>query len=149
MSERGFFPGGFDADDDTPLFVISVAAQLSGMHPQTLRQYDRIGLVSPGRSAGRGRRYSARDIAVLLEVQRLSQEGGVNLSGIKRVLELGEHITALRQRIDQLERELAATQAAAAQTEARVHATYRRDLVPLRQHDVLVWQPPTPPGRDR
>ena len=146
MSERGFFPGGFDVDDDTPVFVISVAAQLSGMHPQTLRQYDRLGLVSPGRSSGRGRRYSARDIAVLLEVQRLSQEEGVNLAGIKQMLELGGHITALRQRIDQLERELAATQASVAQTEARVHATYRRDLVPLRQHDVLVWQPPTSPG---
>src|SRR5579875_2300380 len=74
--------------DDTPVYVISVAAQLSGLHPQTLRAYDRLGLVSPGRAAGRGRRYSLRDILMLREVQRLSQEEGVNLSGIKRILEL-------------------------------------------------------------
>ena len=80
--------GEFELSDDTPVYVISVAAQLSGMHPQTLRAYDRLGLVSPGRSAGRGRRYSLRDVLVLREVQRLSQEEGVNLSGIKRILEL-------------------------------------------------------------
>ena len=61
-------------DDDAPVFVISVAAELSGMHPQTLRQYDRLGLVTPGRSGGGGRRYSPRDVALLREVQRLSQE---------------------------------------------------------------------------
>ena len=138
------FGGGFTADDDTPVFVISVAAQLSGMHPQTLRQYDRLGLVSPGRATGRGRRYSARDIAVLREVQRLSQEDGVNLAGVKRVMELEDHISALRARINELEAELSATRAAVAQTEARVHAAYRRDLVPVAQHDVTVWKPPTP-----
>lgn len=78
----------FELSDDTPVYVISVAAQLSGLHPQTLRAYDRLGLVSPGRSAGRGRRYSLRDILTLREVQRLSQEEGINLSGIKRILEL-------------------------------------------------------------
>jgi MerR family transcriptional regulator/heat shock protein HspR len=78
----------FELTDDTPVYVISVAAQLSGLHPQTLRAYDRLGLVSPGRTAGRGRRYSLRDILILREVQRLSQEDGVNLSGIKRILEL-------------------------------------------------------------
>src|SRR5260370_26647944 len=75
--------------DDTPVYVISVAAQLSGLHPQTLRAYDRLGLVSPGRAPGRGRRYSMRDILALREVQRLSQDEGVNLSGIKRSLDLG------------------------------------------------------------
>src|SRR5438067_7642161 len=78
----------FEVADDSPVYVISVAAELSGLHPQTLRAYDRLGLVSPGRSAGRGRRYSLRDVLVLREVQRLSQEEGVNLSGIKRILEL-------------------------------------------------------------
>ena len=78
----------FDLSDDTPVYVISVAAQLSGLHAQTLRAYDRLGLVSPGRSAGGGRRYSLRDVLALREVQRLSQEEGVNLSGIKRILEL-------------------------------------------------------------
>jgi MerR family transcriptional regulator/heat shock protein HspR len=140
MSAFGL-PIGMDVTDDTPVFVISVAAQLSGMHPQTLRQYDRLGLVSPGRATGRGRRYSPRNVAQLLAVQRLSQEEGVNLAGIKRVLELEDHIVALHGRLAELEQELATTRAAIVQTEARVHAAYRRDLVPVRQHDVLVWRP--------
>ena len=85
-------------DDITPVFVISVAAQLSGLHPQTLRTYDRLGLVSPDRAPGRGRRYSSRDIEQLREVQRLSQEEGVNLAGIKRILELENQVLALQQR---------------------------------------------------
>jgi MerR family transcriptional regulator/heat shock protein HspR len=95
-----------DFDEYAAVFVISVAAQLAGMHPQTLRQYDRLGLVSPGRTAGRGRRYSARDIAQLREVQRLSQEEGVNLAGIKRILELENQVDALRSRLSELEAEV-------------------------------------------
>lgn len=87
---------------DTPLFVISVAAELAGMHPQTLRQYDRLGLVSPGRTAGRGRRYSVRDIERLREVQRLSQEEGVNLVGIKRILELETEVERMREQVELL-----------------------------------------------
>src|SRR4051812_455962 len=98
--EDGFNPAVHD--DDAPVFVISVAATLAGMHPQTLRQYDRIGLVSPGRSSGRGRRYSARDIALLREVQRLSQDEGINLAGVKRILELELQVGALQQRIREL-----------------------------------------------
>jgi len=74
-------------DDDQAVYVISIAAELSGMHPQTLRQYDRIGLVSPGRASGRGRRYSLRDIASLRNIQRLVGDG-INLAGIKRIMEL-------------------------------------------------------------
>lgn len=96
----------FSLDESTPVFVISVAAQLAGMHPQTLRQYDRLGLVSPGRSAGRGRRYSARDVTLLREVQRLSQEEGVSLAGIKRILELSLQNQALRDQVDELSAEL-------------------------------------------
>src|SRR6478752_6894170 len=77
----------FDLPEDAPVYVISVAAELTGLHPQTLRQYDRLGLVSPGRSTGRGRRYSAREIELLREVARLSADG-VSLVGIKRILEL-------------------------------------------------------------
>ncbi|MGI8652818.1 MAG: heat shock protein transcriptional repressor HspR, partial [Geodermatophilaceae bacterium] len=77
-----------ELSDETPVFVISVAAQLAGMHAQTLRQYDRLGLVSPGRTPGGGRRYSARDIARLHVVARLSHEEGINLAGIKRIIEL-------------------------------------------------------------
>jgi len=96
-----------DVDDSTPIFVISVAAQLAGMHPQTLRQYDRLGLVTPGRAAGRGRRYSAHDVAVLREVQRLSQDEGVSLAGIKRILDLENQVVALRSRVEELSEELA------------------------------------------
>jgi len=95
-----------DVPEDAPVFVISVAAQLAGMHAQTLRQYDRLGLVSPGRTGGGGRRYSARDVALLREVQRLSQDEGVNLAGIKRVIELESHVDALRARITELSAEL-------------------------------------------
>ena len=99
-------PGLGGVEDATPLFVISVAAQLSGLHPQTLRQYDRLGLVTPGRAAGRGRRYSARDVAVLREVQRLSQDEGVSLAGIKRILALEDQVDALRSRVADLAAEL-------------------------------------------
>ena len=128
-------------NDDTPVFVISVAATLAGMHPQTLRQYDRIGLVSPGRTSGRGRRYSARDISLLREIQRLSQDDGVNLSGIKRILELETHVDALRARLAELQQELDATRAEMARREAAVHASYRRDLVPIDRGSVVVWRP--------
>jgi MerR family transcriptional regulator/heat shock protein HspR len=101
----------FAVDPDAPIFVISVAAQLAGMHPQTLRQYDRLGLVIPGRAAGRGRRYSARDVASLREVQRLSQEEGVNLAGIKRILELEYEVRALREQAQRLLQELEMMQA--------------------------------------
>src|SRR5665213_2950369 len=74
-------------NDDQAVYVISIAAELSGMHPQTLRQYDRIGLVSPDRASGRGRRYSLRDIASLRSIQRLVGDG-INLAGIKRIMEL-------------------------------------------------------------
>ena len=102
-----------DLDDETPVFVISVAAQLAGMHPQTLRQYDRLGLVSPGRTRGRGRRYSARDVALLRQVQRLSQDEGVSLAGIKRILDLDNQVTALRGRVRELEDELERARTAA------------------------------------
>jgi MerR family transcriptional regulator, heat shock protein HspR len=111
----------FELTDDTPVYVISVAAQLSGLHPQTLRAYDRLGLVSPGRAAGRGRRYSLRDILILREVQRLSQEEGINLSGIKRILELELaeqrnrlRLAELHAEINQLRAELESTRAVAA-----------------------------------
>ena len=85
--------------DDEPLYVISVAAEMAGMHPQTMRQYDRLGLVSPRRSGGGGRRYSLHEIEMLREVQRLSQEDGVNLVGIKRILELEAEVLALRSQL--------------------------------------------------
>ena len=83
-------------------FLISVAAELAGMHAQTLRTYDRLGLVSPQRSSGGGRRYSQRDVDLLREVQRLSQDEGVNLAGIKRIIELTNQVEALQARVREL-----------------------------------------------
>ena len=96
----------YEHSDDLPVYVISVAAQLSGMHPQTLRAYDRLGLVSPGRSAGRGRRYSMRDILALREIQRLSREG-INLNGIKLLLEQHRELEQARRLIAELHAEVA------------------------------------------
>jgi len=104
-------PGGFSPDDQTPVFVISVAAELAGMHAQTLRQYDRLGLVSPSRTRGGGRRYSARDVSLLREVQRLSQDEGVSLAGIQRILDLENHVRALRARVTEMGAELDALKA--------------------------------------
>ncbi|MEA4944735.1 MAG: MerR family transcriptional regulator [Propionicimonas sp.] len=89
-------------DPDAPIFVISVAAQLAEMHPQTLRGYDRLGLVVPGRARGRGRRYSLRDIAKLRHIQHLSQTEGINLEGIRRILELEAELEDVRQQVAQL-----------------------------------------------
>jgi MerR family transcriptional regulator, heat shock protein HspR len=126
--------------DERPVYVISIAAQLAGMHPQTLRTYDRLGLVSPGRTAGRGRRYSERDVALLREVQRLSQDEGVNLAGIKRILELETQVDALRSRIAELQADVERAEAEAQRREAAVHASYRRDLVPVNPPGVVVWR---------
>jgi MerR family transcriptional regulator/heat shock protein HspR len=128
-------------EDDQPVFVISVAAQLAGMHPQTLRQYDRLGLVTPDRAGGGGRRYSARDVALLREVQRLSQEDGVNLAGIKRIIELEHHVAALQERVQELLAQLDAARSAVASAQADAVASLRRDLVPLRDNPLVVWRP--------
>src|SRR6476661_1668009 len=140
----------FGPDDDTPVFVISVAAQLAGMHAQTLRQYDRLGLVSPSRTRGGGRRYSARDVELLRDVQRLSQEG-VSLAGIQRILDLENHVTALRSRVEELAADLAAAQAALS-AGARVFAVGPRgEVVAVRpgqrpprapsSQALVVWRP--------
>ena len=101
-------------EDDAAVFVISVAAELAGMHAQTLRQYDRLGLVTPSRTRGGGRRYTARDVDLLREVQRLSQDEGVSLAGIARILELENHVDALRARVAELTREVERLEDAAA-----------------------------------
>jgi MerR family transcriptional regulator/heat shock protein HspR len=127
--------------EDVAMFVISVAAELAGMHPQTLRQYDRLGLVQPGRATGGGRRYSARDVDRLREIARLSHDEGVNLAGIKRIIELESHVEALQERVAELLAELDDAQRQVAAVEATVHASYRRDLVPLKQSALVVWRP--------
>jgi len=125
----------FRLDDDSPVYVISVAAELSGLHPQTLRQYDRLGLVSPGRTPSGGRRYSSRDIAQLREVQRLSAEG-VGLEGVRRILELENQVTALRARLAEMQAEIDAAHATLQQA-GRLPAT--RDGA--RSTALVVWRP--------
>jgi MerR family transcriptional regulator, heat shock protein HspR len=160
MATAGERPGhrdpaaGFELSDDTPVYVISVAAQLSGLHPQTLRAYDRLGLVSPGRTAGRGRRYSLRDILILREVQRLSQEDGVNLSGIKRILELETEwrrsrlrLAELNDEISQLRAELESTRAVAARLAGLLRTkTGAGSLVPVRTTGTRTSEPPAEEG---
>lgn len=86
-------------DYDAPVFPVSVASQLADMHPQTLRGYDRLGLVVPRRAKGRGRRYSLRDVARLRHVQRLSKDEGINLEGIRRIIQLEAQIDGLQVQI--------------------------------------------------
>jgi MerR family transcriptional regulator/heat shock protein HspR len=117
--------------DSSRTFLISVAAELCGMHAQTLRTYDRLGLVSPGRSAGGGRRYSQGDVDLLREVQRLSHEEGVNLAGIKRIIELTNQVEALRARLKEMNAEL-----------DMLRAKQRRDIAVMpKSTAVVVWQP--------
>jgi MerR family transcriptional regulator/heat shock protein HspR len=106
-----------------------------------LRQYDRLGLVSPGRATGRGRRYSEADVVRLREIARLSQEEGINLAGVKRILELSDEVAALKAQVAALTEELARTRLAAQRHEAELHASYRRDLVPRPTQAIVVWHP--------
>ena len=117
--------------DDARTFLISVAAELAGMHAQTLRTYDRLGLVSPQRSSGGGRRYSQRDVDLLREVQRLSQDDGVNLAGIKRIIELTNQVEALQSRVREMAQEI-----------EHLRARQRRDIAVVpKSTAVVVWQP--------
>jgi MerR family transcriptional regulator, heat shock protein HspR len=127
---------------DAAVNVISVAAELSGLHPQTLRSYERMGLIMPGRTGGGGRRYSHRDVELLREIASLTA-GGVGIEGVRRILELEHHVAALRSRNEELAGELAATREA-----LRAAVTTRRTdpnkLPVLRQPDagsaMVVWR---------
>jgi MerR family transcriptional regulator/heat shock protein HspR len=117
--------------DEARTFLISVAAELAGMHAQTLRTYDRLGLVSPDRSSGGGRRYSQHDVDLLREVQRLSQNEGVNLAGIKRIIELTNQVQALQSRLKEM----------AAEVEV-LRRNQRRDIAVVpKSTAVVVWKP--------
>ncbi|WP_454972352.1 heat shock protein transcriptional repressor HspR [Corynebacterium propinquum] len=125
------------------VFVISVAAELSGMHAQTLRTYDRMGLVSPARTRGGGRRYSQRDIAMLRKIQQLSQDDGVNLAGIKAIIELTEQRDALAEERDALAAEVEDLrgQLRAASNRAPANAS-KGELVHVpRSSAVVMWEP--------
>jgi MerR family transcriptional regulator, heat shock protein HspR len=117
--------------DDARTFLISVAAELAGMHAQTLRTYDRIGLVTPRRTSGGGRRYSEHDVDLLREVQRLSQDEGVNLAGIKRIIELTNQVEALQSRLQEMADEITV-----------LRGNQRRDLAVVPKSTALVvWKP--------
>jgi MerR family transcriptional regulator/heat shock protein HspR len=120
--------------DSRAVYVISVAAELTGVHPQTLRVYERKGLLDPSRTTGGSRRFSDEDLERLRHIQSLTN-AGLNLEGVRRVMELEAEVALLR-------KELAATKAEAVEAVARAHAKYRRELVPLRQFPV-----PTRPAR--
>jgi MerR family transcriptional regulator, heat shock protein HspR len=122
---------GRRSNDEARTFLISVAAELAGMHAQTLRTYDRLGLVRPQRSSGGGRRYSEHDADLLREVQRLSQDEGVNLAGIKRIIELTNQVEALQARLSEMAQEL-----------EQLRSRQRRDVAVLpKSTAVVVWQP--------
>lgn len=117
--------------EDARTFLISVAAELAGMHAQTLRTYDRLGLVIPHRTSGGGRRYSQHDVDLLREVQRLSQHEGVNLAGIKRIIELTNQVEALQSRLKELAEEITV-----------LRGNQRRDVAVVPKSTALVvWQP--------
>jgi MerR family transcriptional regulator/heat shock protein HspR len=129
-----------EQSSDAKVLIISVAARMAGMHPQTLRQYDRLGLVQPGRAGGGGRRYSQRDVALLREVQKLSQEEGVNLAGIKRIIGLEQLVGDLQQRLRELEQQLDEAYTRIAQLE---NPYTRGDLVRHQPQStaLVVWRP--------
>ena len=134
-------------DENSPVLAIAIAAELAGMHPQTLRQYDRIGLVCPRRTAGKSRRYSMRDVMQLREVAGLSAEG-VSLEGIRRVLELENQVATLATRVRELETALAdellnrpGRRVFAAGTEGDV-ISLRAGTRSRRQNELEIWHPP-------
>ena len=126
---------------DVPVFVISVAAELTGLHPQTLRTYDRVGLVSPGRTGGGGRRYSWRDIEQLREVAELTA-AGIGLEGVRRILELENHVAMMSARVRQLEDQLAAAEYALSVTLADRGSARNLPAVPPARapQSLVVWR---------
>src|SRR4051812_5950125 len=126
--------------DDRPRYMISVAAELVGMHPQTLRIYEMKGLVQPKRTSGNTRLYSDADVERLQLIQRLTTEIGLNLAGVERVLHLEDELQRARRRLDRLEQEMRSTI-------AEGHRSYRRDLVLYRPSQSPAPRPPSPPAR--
>jgi MerR family transcriptional regulator, heat shock protein HspR len=117
-------------DNERALYIISVAAELAGVHPQTLRIYERKGLIEPQRTEGRSRRYSDRDIELLQHIQELTNEG-VGLAGVKRIIELEATLEAAQDEIARLRAQVRKARNEVAEAEERVHRKYRRDLVPV------------------
>jgi MerR family transcriptional regulator, heat shock protein HspR len=123
--------------DTRALYVISVAAELAGVHPQTLRIYERKGLLAPARTSGRSRRYSDHDIQLLRRIQELTNEG-ISLSGVQRILALEQDLDAVRQRAARLEASVDALQQEMEARVAAAHQQYRREIVPLRSGSIVL-----------
>jgi MerR family transcriptional regulator, heat shock protein HspR len=126
-------------DDQRALYVISVAAELAGVHPQTLRIYERKGLLAPARTSGRSRRYSDDDIALLRRIQELTNDG-VSLAGVQRILVLEDELEDARARMAALEARLDALQKEMERRVEAAHRQYKRELVPLRTNAVVRFQ---------
>ncbi len=124
-------------EKERALYIISVAAELAGVHPQTLRIYERKGLIEPQRTEGRSRRYSDRDIKLLQRIQELTNEG-VSLAGVRLVLDLEAELEEAAEEIERLKERLAHARREIVETEKRVHRQYRRDLVPVSKAVVRV-----------
>jgi MerR family transcriptional regulator, heat shock protein HspR len=124
-------------DDDRALYIISVAAELAGVHPQTLRIYERKGLIEPSRTSGRSRRYSDRDIALLQRIQELTTDG-VSLAGVRRILELEAELASVRGEVAELHDALGRAREELQSAVRDVHRSYRRDLVPVSRAVVRV-----------
>jgi MerR family transcriptional regulator, heat shock protein HspR len=122
--------------DTRALYVISVAAELAGVHPQTLRIYERKGLIEPARTSGRSRRYSDRDIALLRRIQELTNEG-VSLVGVQKILELEAELDVARDRVDHLEADVERLQREKREAVDATHRQYKRELVPIRTATVV------------
>ena len=124
-------------DDQRALYIISVAAELAGVHPQTLRIYERKGLIEPSRTEGRSRRYSDRDIALLQRIQELTNDG-VSLAGVRRILELEAELEEMRDQVAGLHEALDRARDELQTAVRDVHRSYRRELVPLSRAVVRV-----------
>lgn len=121
------------------LYVISVAAELAGVHPQTLRIYERKGLLAPARTSGRSRRYSDRDIELLRRIQELTNEG-VSLAGVQKILELEDELARARDRIAHLEARVDAMRREVEERVEAVHREYKRELVPFRTNSITHYR---------
>jgi MerR family transcriptional regulator/heat shock protein HspR len=133
--------------EDRAVYIISVAAELAGVHPQTLRIYERKGLVQPKRTAGNTRRYSDRDIEMLRQIQDLTQDRGVNLAGVKMIIQMQAELAALRRRSEELEEQLRVSRRAARRASSRVGG----QILPMREVFRPPWERrlPTDEGPDR
>jgi MerR family transcriptional regulator, heat shock protein HspR len=124
--------------EDRAVYIISVAAELAGVHPQTLRIYERKGLLRPQRTTGNTRRYSERDIEVLRQIQDLTQERGINLAGVKAIIEMQVELDALRRKTEELQEQLRASRRTA--RHAQAHRETSGQIVPLHSIFLPPWE---------